>query len=344
MPERVLIVRMSAMGDVVQTTPVARGIRQVLPDCHLAWMAQRPFSTLLEHNPHIDELIVLPHRNLGIADLLDAWWKIKAGDFTIAVDAQGLLKSAVVTWASGAPWRIGQAEAREAAGFAYNELVRDRGDQIYVSQRYLDLCASLGVDRDDFVPEITLVDEDYAPVDELLLSAGVSGDEPLVAIAPCAAEARKEWPEASFVRVAEAVIDRFGARIIVPGSPGEVERAERFAAQLGENVTVLAGRTNMRQVAALLSRCNLLIAGESGLTHIGYAVGTPLVCIVGPTPLRNGPTGPNARTVYAEGIDCRPCRRKNCPHSRCLHRVTPEMVIEAVEELAPVAGLDRQRA
>ena len=339
MSERVLIVRMSAMGDLVQTTPVARGIKKALPDCHLTWVAQSPFASLLEHNPHLDELIILPHRKFRVHDLLEAWWKLKAGDFTITVDPQGLLKSALLAWTSGAPLRIGHAEAREAATFAYTEVSPERDGQVYVSQRYLELCESLGVDRDDYVPEIFLVDDDYAPVDELLAARGIDADRPLVAIAPCAAEARKEWPEANFVRLIEMVVAEYDAQIVIPGAPGERERAERLVERLDVSATVLAGETNMRQVAALLARCDLLIGGESGLTHICYAVGTPLVCIVGPTPLRNGPTGPLARTVYAEGIDCRPCRRKDCPHSRCLHKITPEMVMAAVRDLAAETGL-----
>jgi ADP-heptose:LPS heptosyltransferase len=199
------------------------------------------------------------------------------------------------------------------------------------------------VDQDDYVPEIFLTDADYGPVDELLATNGLRGDQPLVAIAPFAAEARKEWPEDRFAQVADMAASALDGQIVIPGSAGERSRAERFSKRLDAGATVLSGETNMRQVAALMERCDLFIGGESGLTHIAYAVGTPLVCIVGPTPVRNGPKGERARTVYAEGIECRPCRRKRCAHRRCLMEVTPEMVMAAVDDLAAEVGLSGPR-
>lgn len=329
MPERILIVRMSAMGDLIQTTPLPRAIKAARPESHLTWVAQSPFATLLEHNPHLDEIIAVPHRSLHPSDLLDAWWRVKAGDFTVTVDPQGLLKSACVTWMSGAPWRIGKAEAREVADFAYNHLIPERLDQTYISQRYLELCEPFGVDRDDYVPEIFLADEDFGPVNELYAAEELDGRRPVVALAPFAAEARKEWPPEYWVRLGDMLSDELDAQIIIPGSAGERERAEQLGAAMKRPAIVFAGKTNMREAAAFLHQIDLFVGGESGLTHMAFAVGTPLVCIVGPTPLRNGPKGPAARTVFAEGIECRPCRDRHCEHRRCLMQVTPEMVAAA---------------
>ena len=85
MPHRILIVRMSAMGDVIQTTPLPRALRAAQPDAYIAWLAQSPFATLLEHNPYLDDTIVLPHRSLNPADLLPTWWRVKQGEFTVAM-------------------------------------------------------------------------------------------------------------------------------------------------------------------------------------------------------------------------------------------------------------------
>jgi len=333
MPERILIVRMSAMGDVIQTTPLPRAIKAARPDAHLTWLCQSPFATLLEHNPHIDELLSVPHRGLTAGDLLEAWWRLKAGEFTITVDPQGLLKSACATWMSDAPRRIGKEEAREVADFAYNEIIPERWDQTYVSQRYLELCEPFGVDRDDYVPEIFLVEEDYGPTDELYAAESLDTGRPVVAMAPFAAEARKEWPPEYWVRLGDMLTEQLDAQIIIPGSGRERERAEQLGEQMQRPAIAFAGKTNMRQAAAFLERVDLFVGGESGLTHMAFAVGTPLVCIVGPTPLRNGPKAPNARTVFAEGIECRPCRDRKCVHRECLMKVTPEMVAVAAGEV-----------
>lgn len=329
MPERILIVRMSAMGDLVQTTPLPRAIKAARPDAHVTWLAQSPFASLLEHNPHLDDIIVVPHRGLTVSDLVAAWWRVKRGEFTITVDPQGLLKSACATWMSAAPWRIGKEEAREAADFAYNHIIPERWDQTYVSQRYLELCEPFGVSRDDYVPEIFLVDEDFGPTNELYDAEALDGPRPVVALAPFAAEARKEWPPEYWVQLGDLLTEELDAQIIIPGSTGEREKARALGDRMKRPAIVFAGKTNMRQAAAFLQRVDLFVGGESGLTHMAFAVGTPLACIVGPTPLRNGPKGPGARTVFAEGIECRPCRNRKCEHRKCLMQVTPEMVCEA---------------
>ncbi|MGD9498654.1 MAG: glycosyltransferase family 9 protein [Armatimonadota bacterium] len=339
MPEKILIVRMSAMGDVVQTTPVARGLKIARPASHITWFVQAPFAPLLAHNPHIDELIVLPARPRP-ADLLEAWWRLKAAQFDITVDVQGLLKSAFVTWTSAAPRRIGKEEAREAARFAYTELSPERWDQRYISQRYLEQCQSLGVSRDDFRPELFLIPDDFALVDEVYATEGLDASAPVVVLVPFSAGPRKEWPPDYVVCLAELLTDRLGARIIIPGSAPERERAQALADRISRPPTVLAGRTSMREAAAFLQRADLVIGVESGLTHMAYALGTPVVCIHGCGPLRNTPVGPFTRAVYIEDIPCRPCRPSTpCAHRRCLLELTPEMVWAAVEDLAAEVGL-----
>jgi heptosyltransferase-1 len=337
--ERILIVRLSARGDVVQSTPVARALKAAVPDCHLTWAVHDVSAPLLAGNPHIDETLVVA-RELSVPELLESWWRIKAGEFTTTIDLQGLVKSAVVTHMSGAPRRIGKEEARESAAFAYTELSPERWDQTYISQRYLEQCASFGVDLSDYVPELFLAEEDFGPADELFATEGLGEEGPVVVLVAFSAGPRREWPEERFVTLAGMLRETLGARIIVPGSAGERPRAESLAERMGEGAISFAGRTNLREAAALLQRADLVIGGDTGLTNIAFAVGTPVVCILGHTPVRNGPKGDKARTVYLEDIPCRPCRpRQPCEHRRCLTEIGPEMVFETVSELMTAAGV-----
>lgn len=339
MPERILVVRLSSLGDVVQSTPVARGLKSAMPDCHITWAVQTPAVPLLDGNPHIDAIIPVGTR-VRARSLLNTWWRLKASEFTTAIDLQGLLKSGIITYASDAPRRIGKEEARESALFAYTELSPERWDQAYISQRYLQQCASLGVDTDDYVPELFLADDDFGPADELLATEHMAGQAPVVVLVPFSAQPRREWPEEHYVRLAEMLTDKLGARIIIPGAEREWSRAEALAQRMNCDATVFAGRTNIRQAAALLQRADLVIGGDTGLTHIAFAVGTPVVGILGPSPLRNGPKGERARTVYIDGIPCRPCRpRQRCDHRRCMTELSSEMVADAALELAAHVGL-----
>lgn len=339
MSERILIVRMSALGDVIQSTPVARALKTALPDCHLTWLVQRPFAPVLEHNPHIDELFVVPMRP-GLTQLLGAWRRLRRGDFSTAIDLQGLFKSALPTWISAAPRRIGKEEAREAARFAYTELSPERWDQRYISQRYLEQCLPLGVSRDDFVPEVFLTDADFGPADDLWAAENLEDAHLVVVMPTFSAEPRREWPEDHFVQLGDRLTRTRDARIIIPGTARERERAQALAERMSTPAIVFAGRTSVREAAALLRRADLVIGADSGLTHLAWAVGTPVVCILGPSPIRNGPTGDIARTVFIEDMPCRPCRpSRPCDHHRCMMEITPEMVAAAAEDLAHTTGL-----
>jgi len=332
--ERVLVVRMSAMGDVVQSTPVARGIKAARPDCHLTWFVNRPFAPLLEHNPHIDQIIAMPSRPT-VSDAVEAWWRLKQGEFDIAIDLQGLAKSAIPTLASGAPRRIGKGEAREAALLAYTELSPERWDQQYISQRYLEMCAPLGVSRDDLVPELFLVEEDFALIDRVYEAEGIAPGEPVVVLVTFSLAPKREWPPEFVIELADDLTRRHGARIVIPGAASERPRAEAVSAQMSRPAIILAGDTSMREAAAVLQRADLAIGVESGLTHMAYAVRTPTVCILTYPPLRNGPVGPNARTVYVPDLPCRPCRPSApCEHYRCVRELTPDLVLAAIDDLA----------
>ena len=330
---------MSSLGDVVQSTPVARALKSARPNCHLTWVVQRAAAPLLAGNPHIDETLVLDTRP-GPRNMLEAWSHMKAREFSAAIDLQGLLKSAIVTYASGAERRIGKEEAREIAHFAYTELSPERWDQTYISQRYLEQCESFGVDTNDYVPEVFLDSDDFGPADELFAAENLGDQAPVVVLVAFSAEPRREWPEEYFVQLADTLSSTLGARIIIPGTERERLRAEALAERMNCQPIVFAGETSIREAAALLARADLVVGGDSGLTHIAFAVGTPVVCVLGPSPLRNGPKGERARTVYVDDISCRPCRpRQRCEHHDCMRMLTPQMVADAALELATTVGL-----
>ncbi len=340
MSERFLIVRMSAMGDVVQSTPVARGLKAARPDCHITWLINTPFAPLLYHNPHVDEILTVPRRP-NLAEFVEVWWQLKQREFTTTIDLQCLLKSAVATLASGAPRRIGREDAREFASFAYNEMTSDPGNHDYVSQLYLEQCHAFGVSTDEYIPDIFLVDEDYGPVNRLWAEERLDeAPGPVIAMVTFSAQPRREWPEDYFVALADRLTQSLGARIIIPGTAAELERAEALAARMAVPPIVFAGQTALREAAALLERADMVIGADSGLTHLAYAVRSPVVSIIGPSPVRNAPTGPLTRAAYIEDIPCRPCRpHQRCDHRRCMRELTPEIVAGAAEDLAASQGL-----
>ncbi|NCO38346.1 MAG: glycosyltransferase family 9 protein [Armatimonadetes bacterium] len=330
---KILIVRLSAAGDVIQTTPIARQIRRQHPDCHLAWVIERKALPGIAHNPHVDEIVTIdsPEPRAWLAAI-----RRLRKRFDIVVDAQCLLKSGLLTRLTAAPVRIGRQDARGGSRRCYTRLMPTHMNQTYISQQYLEQCADLGLDVDDYVPELHLAADDHQRAAALWQELGLEGRKPVVALIAFSAEPTREWSADRFAQVGDLLSERVGATCLVPGSKAEVSRAEALIARMQCRPRSLAGRTTLGEAAALLSRCDLAIGADTGLIHYSLALGVPLVCLLGPSPLRNGPKADTAVTLAS------PCKFRHCQPAEkckrgegrpCMDEITVEAVVEAAEAL-----------
>lgn len=334
MSKRILIVRLSAIGDVIQSTPVARQLKLQHPDWHVAWVVERKALAGIAHNPHLDEIIVMDTRKL--ASWREIWGRLR-GQYDITLDLQCLLKAGLVTWVAHSPLRIGREDAREGAQGFYNRLMPTRDDHVYISQHYLEQGADLGLDPEDYVPELFLAPEDHTAAAKLWAEVGLETHTgPVVALLAFSAEPTREWPQERFAAVGDRLAAERGAQCVIFGSKAEVPRAEALAASMRSEPIILAGRTSLGQAAACLQRCNLAIGADTGLTHYAFALGTPVICLLGPSPVRNGPKSQKAITLWS------PCAHRACrPSDRCqrgagrpcMTELTVEAVMAATEEL-----------
>lgn len=331
---RILIVRLSAIGDVIQSTPVARQIKKQHPDCRLSWIIQRKALAGIANNPHIDEIICIDGDSPR--QWLAAVGQLRARRFDIVVDVQCLLKSALLTRLSGAPVRIGREDAREGSRWAYTQLEPTHMNQVYISQQYLEQCASLGVDIDDYVPELHLSSADTDRAAELWQEAGLTETERVLGLVAFGAEPTREWPLERYALLADRLVEEFAVRSMVFGSRGEIPRAEKLAAAMKNRPVIMTGKTSLGEAAALLQRCRLAVGGDTGLIHYCFALNTPLVCLLGASPLRNGPKSDRAITVHSpcEYRPCRPAQACRRGEGRpCIQEISVEQVIEAARTL-----------
>lgn len=338
MGQRILIVRLSSIGDTIQGTAVARQIRRAHPGCHLTWVVQ-PFTLpCIQHNPHLDEIVVLDVPRLrSWADL----WRRVRGQYDITVDLQCLLKSGLVSWVANSPMRIGRAEGREGSRFFHTRLMTSSGDPHYISQIYLDQCADLGLDRNDYRPELFVGPADRAAAAALWQELNLKEGTPVVALLPFASTPRREWPMERFAEVGDALAGETGARCLIFGSRGERRRAEQLAARMKSAPLIIAGRTSLSLAIACLQRCKLALGNESGLVHCAFALGTPVVCLLGQSPLCQGPTSDRAVTLFSP-CEFRPrrhlqrCQRGAACH--CLSEITTGQTLDACRRMLQVPG------
>jgi len=333
---RVLIIKLSSIGDVVHALPVAAALRRHYPQSYLAWAVKPAAAELLAGNPHLTEVLVIGGR--GSAPGLESLpplthpfalrGALRSRRFEVAVDMQGLFKSALLTALSGARERVGFRNAQEGTFLFYNRrVVPDRKD-VHAVEGYFGFAAALEapVEPVEFAIAVTDADRQHA-------EALVRGHDRVVALVPGARWSSKQWPAERFAAVAEALHRDFGCTAAVVGGPGDGALAARVGAATSAPVLDLTGRTTLKQLAALFDRGLLTIANDTGPMHISAAVGTPTVAIFGPTdPARLGPYGPGHATVCAR-VSCAPCRRRECASRQCLGQITVEQVLAAARAL-----------
>ncbi len=358
---RILILKPSALGDVVQALPAVAHLARSLPAAEISWLARPEYVPLLERHAPVRRVIPFERERLSIARPLEALGRaavlvrtLRALRFHAAIDFQGLLRTAALALASGAPVRIGFRRLREGASTLYTHPVPVplRAHRL---DAHLRLLAPLGVRPED--PAIAGGREPPPPLAiaaaaaeavavRLLGPAAPPAGTPVVALCPGAALPVKQWPAAAFGRLAAFLIAaRPGLRIIILGSRAEAPLGAAVAAAAGHGppaVSDLAGRTSVLDLAALLRRADVAVAGDSGPLHVAWAVGTPTIALFGPTdPRRVAPRGASHRVVLAGPeageLPCRPCMLRECPLPRraCLLDLTPERVAAAVRELLP---------
>ncbi|MCA9144145.1 MAG: glycosyltransferase family 9 protein [Planctomycetaceae bacterium] len=299
---RILITRLSAIGDCVLTLPVACALRRQFPDAMLAWVVEPAGAQLLRGHPCIDELIIIDKRWYKSPSVIwDLRRRLRSYQFDIALDPQSLSKSSLLGWLSGAARRIGFSPpfGRELAPWLNNEPVTRTNSHVVPGN--LQLLAPLGVTSPDVQFRLTAEPAAEAKIDGWLEQAGISSGFALLNIgASCDA---RRWPEERFGALATLIERRRGLRSVVAWAGQERAAAERAVAASAGNA-ILAPDTNLQELVAISQRAKLFVGSDTGPLHIAVAVGTQCVGIYGVTnPAVSGPYGARHRIVTGPEIE-----------------------------------------
>lgn len=327
---KILVVRLSALGDVVLTLPVACELRRQFPEAHLAWAVESSFAPVLERHPALDEVIVLPR---GWAKswrgVRDVWRTMRSRRFDLVIDVQSLTRSALVAWFTRAKTRIAfaQPQGRELAPWMATHLCYSR--QTHVVDRFLELLTVVDVTKPRVTFDLRETVEEANWAEKTVRTLGLQG--PYVVINPGAGWPSKLWCPHRFGQVAKYLNQSHGIPVLVLwGNQSERQWAEIIVAN-GSQHTLLAPATNIRQMLALLRRASLVIACDTGPLHLAAAVGTPCVGLYGPTKgEETGPYGPNHVIVQAARYQGR--HRRKAPRS-LMEAITVDMVCQACSQV-----------
>jgi heptosyltransferase I len=315
--ERIALVKLSSLGDVVHALPVAATLRAARPQAWLAWIVERREAALLHDHPALDEVIVVDTRRWRQArhptalvaaarDIRAARRRLRAQRFDVVLDLQGLIKSGVLAAATGAPRRIGfeRTLRREPLSAIFSNQHVVPPATAHVVEQYLALLRPLGITTPRLEFRLPTVAAAETRADEWLATVGLKPRQRLVVLNPGAGRADKRWAVARFVELASRLGQESAAHVIVAWGPGEEGAARAIVAGAGATAprALLAPPTDLHELIALLRRASVMVAADTGPLHLAAALGTPCVGLYGPTAAaRNGPYGTGHAALSAPG-------------------------------------------
>ena len=290
-PQRILLVRPSALGDACRTVPVLASLAEAWPEATIGWVIQEGFEDAIRCHPDLDEVVVFPRKTL--AKWVTRPWvmgrslkwlnSLRRGRWDLVVDCQGLVRSGLMSWSSGARVRVGDRNAREGAWLAYNHRVKTT-DHTHTVDRMMSLLEPLGIDP---IHDMRL----YTPPEassrwqSLRIECGLN--EPYLAIASTTRWPSKAWPDDHWVSFMKSMDQQGMSSVVLLGSDSERENVAKLAGRLRDEANIdvhdLSGQTSIGDMMAVIESARLTVANDTAALHMAVGLGGRCVGLYGPT-------------------------------------------------------------
>jgi heptosyltransferase-2 len=325
------------------SVPALRELRRIFPDARITLHTRTWADGLFQNSSFIDELVTYDKSKWAVKDIYDNSQFLKDDGYDLAILLPNSFESALTTFVSRIPRRIGYN--KDARGLLLTDPVavpewKGRKHEVFY---YLNLVSEVEkrVLKRDTVSQvwpdasIEVSDERKVAAKELLAAAGVDLSKKTIALGVGSTNSHaKRWPAERYAALSDLLITRAGANVILVGDKSDSDVAAAVATSASTRLIDLTGKTDLAQAVAVLSVIDLLVSNDMGLAHVSAALNTPTVTIFGPTnPETTRPWGHNA-VIVREPVECSPCMLRDCPiDHRCMTRIPPEAVLGVVEEI-----------
>ena len=353
---RILVVQTQRLGDVVVLTPMLTALKRQFPEAHLTALVHRPHDIVLQHNPDVDAVITYDRQSTHRTPLsrLKLAQELRAGEYDWALSIHAASSVALALGTAGIPWRTAVWRYAEEGPPHWSRLFQQhikqdrRAHGRHEVEHNLDVLRELGIDPQHSGLKVVVTPEEREWGERWLAVIGWDPSRPLAILHPGHGGGRQCWPADHFESLARNLLAE-GVQIGLTGAGAEVPQAAAIAEAVGAPVLQFAGKTNLRQLLALLQRASLFVSVPTGPMHLAAALRVPTVALYGPTDLRVDvtrfhPYGPPYHAVESR-ILC-PCDNSHkCPNPVCMTGIAPERVLEAARDLLrrtqnhPVVGV-----
>jgi len=339
----ILIVKLSAIGDVVHTLPSLAALRKLYPKSHITWVVEEASSDIIRGHPYLNRVIISRRKRwienlkkfhdikITISEIRLFIKTLRDRKYDLVIDFHGLSKSSMIVILGGGKRKLGYDSMQELSGLFLNEKIPEDMEK-HAVDRYLDFIRYLGTDIDNPEFYIPIEEENRTRVETLLKANGIDINEPFVTVNPVAFWDTKLWEDVKFARLCDRIAEDLKQKVVFTGNSGD-GRIKHIQSMMNFPSVNLEGQTTLKDLAYLYKLSVLLVTTDSGPMHIAAAMNAPTVALFGPTdPSRTGPYG-KGHIVVRKKMSCSPCFLKQCDTKRCMKEITVEEVFEAAMQV-----------
>ncbi|MFC1567277.1 lipopolysaccharide heptosyltransferase II [Thermodesulfobacteriota bacterium] len=343
----ILIVKLSAIGDVIHTLPALNALRQHYPEAHITWLVEEAAYDLVKGHEALDRVLV-SKRKRWLKDLRGSGCfkavkesygflkELRDTHYDLILDFQALLKSGILIALAKGERKVGFGRGLEHMEHSYiflNERIPAVDMEHHALSRGLMLLNALGIPTPEVEYKLPLFDDNRQKVEDLLRRYDVENPQQIVAINPVAKWETKLWSNQKFAHLADSLIEEYACEIVFTGSLNDRPAIDNIISKMKSRAANLAGETTLKELAALYSKAQMVISTDTGPMHLAAAVGTPVVALFGPTaPWRTGPYGSGHQIVRVD-LECAPCFKRHCETTECMHQIAAAQVLEAASKI-----------
>ncbi|MHC1743274.1 MAG: lipopolysaccharide heptosyltransferase II [Syntrophobacteraceae bacterium] len=328
---KILIRSTNWIGDAVMTTPAMAAVRASFPNAEIVVTANPMVSEIFKPHPSCDRVIVFDKKgkDRGLRGLARFAAGLRRESFDLAILFQNAMEAALMAYLAGIPRRLGYRRDMRGMLLTHGVSCGRHERQLHHTDYYLHLLRAYGIEGGDGALYLTSTDAERDWASEVLKQTS------WIAINPGASYgSAKRWFPDRFAAVADVLAKQYAAGIVITGGPSELDLGNDIEAAMQGACLNLVGRTTVRQMMAVLSRCRLMVTNDSGPMHVAAALGVPVVALFGPTDhTTTSPLAPMHRVVRKE-TDCAPCLKRACPTDhRCMTAIDVDDVLKAARQL-----------
>ena len=345
--QKFLILRLSAVGDVIRTLPAVKTLKEYFPSSTITWIVEEPSRALLESQHEIDEVILFPRRRWtqGIKSITGIWAtveemrkfinELRRRKFDVALDFHGILKSGVLSFLSGSPRRIGydRRSTKEGNFLFSNVKVKLPKEKISRFERNLALLKGIALEAKELKCGLDIPPEDRNYVTSFFKASPVPMRKPLIAIHPGTSPKAffKRWMPDQYAQLADQLIQELNATVLFTWGDGEREWVEGIRKGMKKPSLLGPQTESLTQLGEVYRHCDLYIGGDTGPMHVASLMGIPVVVIYGPTdPTENEPIGNHVKV--RKEVGCNPCHEYSCKELSCIKAISADDVFRATKE------------